>query len=90
MNSALQCLVNCEALVDYFLGFDWPAEINRSVPAEFCGSLLTIICIDSLQIRQLFLHKSTEQYGVYGILGGVECSCGRLVIVGPSPCLIGP
>ncbi|CAN0458598.1 unnamed protein product, partial [Laminaria digitata] len=29
MNSALQCLVNCEALADYFLGFDWPAEINR-------------------------------------------------------------
>ncbi|CAM9900461.1 unnamed protein product [Pylaiella littoralis] len=30
MNSALQCLVNCEALADYFLGFDWKAEINES------------------------------------------------------------
>eukprot|EP00904_Undaria_pinnatifida_P005639 jgi/Undpi1/2204/HiC_scaffold_12.g05590.m1 len=30
MNSALQCLVNCEALADYFLGFDWPAEINKA------------------------------------------------------------
>lgn len=29
MNSALQCLVNCEALADYFLGFDWKAEINE-------------------------------------------------------------
>ena len=31
MNSALQCLVNCEALADYFLGFDWSAEINRYI-----------------------------------------------------------
>ncbi|CAM9827330.1 unnamed protein product [Ectocarpus sp. 4 AP-2014] len=29
MNSALQCLFNCEALADYFLGFDWKREINR-------------------------------------------------------------
>ncbi len=29
MNSALQCLVNCEALTDYFLGFDWKREINK-------------------------------------------------------------
>ncbi|CAM9205743.1 unnamed protein product [Ectocarpus sp. 12 AP-2014] len=33
MNSALQCLFNCEALADYFLGFDWKREINRRVSA---------------------------------------------------------
>lgn len=31
MNSALQCLVNCEALADYFLGFNWKGEINKWV-----------------------------------------------------------
>ncbi|CAM9270891.1 unnamed protein product, partial [Hapterophycus canaliculatus] len=34
MNSALQCLLNCEALTDYFLGFDWKSEINT---ANFLG-----------------------------------------------------
>ncbi|CAN0325745.1 unnamed protein product [Discosporangium mesarthrocarpum] len=29
MNSALQCLSNCEALTDYFLGYDWRGELNR-------------------------------------------------------------
>lgn len=34
MSSALQCLVNCEPLTDYFLGFDWRGEINL---ANFLG-----------------------------------------------------
>ncbi|CAM9144431.1 unnamed protein product, partial [Sphacelaria rigidula] len=34
MNSALQCLVNCQSLADYFLGYDWRSEINR---ANFLG-----------------------------------------------------
>ncbi|CAM9809512.1 unnamed protein product, partial [Choristocarpus tenellus] len=47
LNSALQCLSNCEALTDYFLGFDWKSEINRSNPighkglmAEAYGTLI--------------------------------------------------
>ncbi|CAM9691258.1 unnamed protein product, partial [Phaeothamnion confervicola] len=32
MNSALQCLSNCVALTDYFLGYDWKKEVNRANP----------------------------------------------------------
>lgn len=49
MNSALQCLVNCEALADYFLGFDWQAEINRYVSRA----------VDCLELR------ATTYFGSY-------------------------
>lgn len=51
MNSALQCLVNCEALADYFLGFNWQGEINKWVP----------VC-DAIQITDEYIHSCIQRY----------------------------
>lgn len=57
MNSALQCLFNCEALADYFLGFDWKREINRPV---FGAMILSFLLLkQQIHLPQTRVHLLT-------------------------------
>jgi len=39
MNACLQCLAHAVSLADYFLGYEWHAEINESNPLGFGGEV---------------------------------------------------
>jgi ubiquitin carboxyl-terminal hydrolase 4/11/15 len=41
MNSAIQCLSNTVPLIDYFVGYEWQSEINRTNPLGFQGEVAT-------------------------------------------------
>ena len=71
LNSSLQCLVNTIPLMDYFLGFDWKQEINRSNPvgsggviAEHFGNLVDKIweCRDSSSVSPTSFKRTLGKF----------------------------